>query len=58
MKIVNDFFMPELTVSIVPAAISIKPEDGLPLRDFNFFNFVYHISKWVGVGLKDEHRTD
>jgi len=35
--------MPELTVGIMPAAISVQPENRLIPGDFNCFKFVSHI---------------
>jgi hypothetical protein len=29
MKIIDDFFMPELTIAVVPAAICVQPENSL-----------------------------
>ncbi len=39
MKVIDDFFMFEFTIGVVPAAISIQPENSLIRGDLNCFNF-------------------
>jgi hypothetical protein len=36
MKKIDDFFVPEPAAFVVPAAVGIKPEDGIFLWDDNF----------------------
>jgi hypothetical protein len=47
MKVIDNFFMPELTIGVVPAAISVQPENSLAPEDFYCFNLVFHIGMLV-----------
>ena len=39
IKVIDDFFMPELTIGVVPAAISVQSENSFIPGDLNCFNF-------------------
>ena len=59
MKVIDDFFMLELTIGVVPAAISVEPENSLIRRDLNCFNYVYsHMSKWSPTQLRRFEQTE
>ena len=45
MEVIDDFFMPELTIAVLPAAICVQPENGLILGDLYGFNFLSHINQ-------------